>query len=40
VVPGSAFCADGDDYIRCAYATRIEVIEEAMDRMARFIGRL
>jgi len=40
VVPGSAFSSDGASYIRCAYATRIEVIEEAMDRMAAFIGRL
>lgn len=41
VVPGTAFCAqDGESYVRCAYATKIEVIEEAMNRMARFIARL
>ena len=39
-VPGSAFGACGEGYIRCAYATSQEKIMEAMIRLARFTKRL
>lgn len=35
-VPGSAFGACGEGYLRCSYATDIEQIREAMVRFARF----
>ena len=39
-VPGSAFGACGEGYLRCAYATDIEEIKEAMARLAAFVKRL
>jgi aminotransferase len=36
-VPGTAFGACGEGYIRCAYATATEKIAEAMQRMQRFV---
>lgn len=39
-VPGSAFGACGEGFIRCAYATDLEQIREAMTRMQRFVKRL
>jgi len=39
-VPGGAFGASGDGYLRCCFATALDRIEEAMDRMARFVGRV
>ena len=39
-VPGTAFGACGEGFIRCAYATGMENLKEAMVRMQRFIGRL
>jgi aminotransferase len=39
VVPGSAFGAAGEGFVRCSYATAYEKIEEALERMARFIQR-
>lgn len=39
VVPGSAFGACGDGYIRCSYATSKSKIEQALDRMDRFVRR-
>jgi aminotransferase len=38
-VPGSAFGACGEGYVRCSYATDIEQIREAMIRFARFVER-
>jgi aminotransferase len=38
VVPGNAFGADGA-FVRCSYATAYEKIEEALDRMRRFMRR-
>jgi aminotransferase len=38
VVPGNAFYADGQ-FVRCSYATSYEKIEEALERMRRFMGR-
>jgi aminotransferase len=40
VIPGEAFGAGGEGYVRCCYATAYEKIEEAMDRMERFVKRL
>lgn len=39
VVPGSAFGASGQGFVRCSYATAYEKIEEALERMARFMRR-
>ena len=39
VVPGSAFGAGGEGFVRCSYATAYEEIEEALDRMRRFMRR-
>jgi aminotransferase len=40
VVPGTAFGACGEGFVRCAYATSLENIKEAMRRLKSFIGRL
>lgn len=39
-VPGTAFGDCGEGFIRCAYATNMENLKEAMVRLKRFIGRL
>jgi aminotransferase len=39
VVPGNAFGACGEGYIRCCYATSLEDIEEALRRMKRFVSK-
>ena len=39
VVPGSAFGACGEGFVRCAYATNMDNIKEAMTRIRRFLGR-
>ncbi len=39
VVPGNAFGASGEGYIRCCYAASISNIEEAIERMGHFIER-
>jgi aminotransferase len=39
-VPGDAFGASGEGFLRCSYATDIEEIREAMARIARFVKRL
>lgn len=39
VVPGTAFGAAGAGFVRCSYATALEEIEEAMERMSRFMQR-
>ena len=38
VVPGNAFNAEGN-FVRCSYATSYEQIEEALERMRRFMKR-
>jgi aminotransferase len=38
VVPGNAFGADGD-FVRCSYATSYEKIEQALERIRRFMQR-
>ncbi|NPV78237.1 MAG: aminotransferase class I/II-fold pyridoxal phosphate-dependent enzyme [Anaerolineae bacterium] len=40
VVPGSAFGAGGEGFVRCSYATAYEKIEEALRRMEKFVNRL
>jgi aminotransferase len=40
VVPGTAFGRGGEKHIRCSYATSLEKIEIALQRMERFIQRL
>jgi aminotransferase len=40
VVPGNAFGARGAGHVRACYAASMEKIEEACDRIERFIGRL
>jgi aminotransferase len=40
VVPGTAFGASGEGFIRCSYATGMDHIKEAMKRMAKFVARL
>jgi len=39
VVPGSAFGPGGEGFVRCSYATAYEKIEEALQRMQRFMNR-
>jgi aminotransferase len=39
-VPGSAFGACGEGHLRCSYATSLEQIQVAMERLERFVGRL
>jgi aminotransferase len=39
VVPGAAFGAAGAGFVRCSYATAYEQIEEALNRMERFLRR-
>lgn len=39
-VPGSAFGKSGEGYIRCCYATDIEAIREALDRIKEFLKTL
>lgn len=39
VVPGTAFGPSGEGYVRCSYATGMEQLEIAAQRIAKFIGR-
>ncbi len=39
VVPGSAFGPGGEGFVRCSYATAYEKIEEALQRIERFMRR-
>jgi aminotransferase len=39
VVPGSAFGQCGEGFVRCSYATSLANIEEATQRMGRFVAR-
>lgn len=39
VVPGSAFGSGGEGHVRCCYATSMQNIEEALERMSRFVQR-
>lgn len=39
VIPGSAFGKGGEGHVRCAYAASVEHIEQALERMDRFVRR-
>jgi aminotransferase len=39
VIPGSAFGECGEGYVRCCYAVSLPEIEEALERMQRFVRR-
>lgn len=39
VVPGDAFGACGEGYVRCSYAAAVEQISEALNRMEHFVRR-
>ena len=38
VVPGSAFGACGEGFVRCSYAASLQEISEAITRMERFLA--
>jgi len=40
VVPGNAFGASGEGYVRCCYATALSQLEEALERMERFMQKM
>ena len=40
VVPGTAFGPSGEGFVRCSYATSLEQIKIAMERMAAFVPRV
>ena len=40
VVPGDVFGAGGEGHVRCCYATATVKLEEALERIGRFVGRL
>jgi aminotransferase len=39
VVPGSAFGKSGEGYVRCCFATGMDKLKEAMDRIEEFVSR-
>ena len=39
LVPGSAFGVCGEGYIRCSYATSLDKIDEALQRIGNFVGK-
>ncbi|MFH5185108.1 aminotransferase class I/II-fold pyridoxal phosphate-dependent enzyme [Paenibacillus sp. TAB 01] len=39
-VPGDAFGPGGEGFIRCSYATSLPKLQEALERMQAFLGRL
>ncbi|MCR4393520.1 MAG: aminotransferase class I/II-fold pyridoxal phosphate-dependent enzyme [Dehalococcoidales bacterium] len=39
VIPGTAFGEQGEGHIRCCYATSVHEIEEALNRIKRFVDR-
>lgn len=40
VVPGNAFGAGGEGFVRCSYATSMAQLQEAMTRVKRFVDNL
>jgi aminotransferase len=40
VVPGSSFGKGGEGFVRCSYATSLNKIEEALDRIQKFVSGL
>ncbi|MFM2297018.1 MAG: hypothetical protein RL117_725, partial [Verrucomicrobiota bacterium] len=39
-VPGTAFGASGEGFLRCCYATAFDDLKIAMDRMEKFVSTL
>ena len=39
-VPGTAFGHSGEGHIRCSYATGLNKLQEALERMAKFVKAL
>ena len=39
-VPGSAFGPSGEGFLRCCFATSLDQIQVAMERMAKFVDRV
>jgi len=39
IVPGKAFGACSEGYVRCAYAASLSDIEETLERMGRFVKK-
>jgi aminotransferase len=39
VVPGNAFGAGGEGFVRACYANSFEAIERALERIGRFVQR-
>ncbi len=40
VVPGSSFGDAGKGFVRCSYATNYDLIEQALEKIGRFLNRL
>ena len=40
VVPGTAFGQGGDGHIRCCYATSMKQLEEALDKISKFVKKV
>ncbi|MBT6120849.1 aminotransferase class I/II-fold pyridoxal phosphate-dependent enzyme [bacterium] len=40
VVPGTAFGQGGEGHIRCCYATSMKQLEEALDKMSKFVKKV
>jgi aminotransferase len=38
VVPGTAFGATGEGFVRCCFATGLDQLREAMDRIEKFVN--
>ena len=38
VVPGGSFGASGEGYVRCSYSVSMDTIQEALERMKKFVG--
>ena len=39
VVPGTAFGASGEGHVRCSYATGMDQLQSAVERIAEFVGK-
>ena len=39
-MPGNAFGPSGEGHVRCCYATSTDGINEALERIGRFVGGL
>jgi aminotransferase len=39
IVPGTAFGPSGEGFVRASYAASFECLEQAVERIGRFLGR-